>query len=248
MERVINVALGEVGYLEKASKANLYSKTENAGSKNYTKYAEQMSKYNPGIFANGYAWCDTFVDWCMTTAYGADAALKLIHGWSAYTPTSAGYYKNKGQWHKTPQKGDQIFFTDSSGGICHTGIVYAVDSEHVYTVEGNTSSKSGVIANGGAVEKKCYALTYSRIAGYGRPDYSIVQAKNTSTQASTQPTAAVNNKIYNKIEDCPTWAQPYVKKAMSRGILKGIGEGSLNLDDNKIWCLVIILRATGIMA
>ena len=31
--------------------------------------------------------------------------------------------------------------------------------------------RSGVVANGGAVEKKKYKLTYSRIAGYGRPKY-----------------------------------------------------------------------------
>lgn len=35
---VINVAKGEIGYLEKASNSNLDSKTANAGQNNYTKY------------------------------------------------------------------------------------------------------------------------------------------------------------------------------------------------------------------
>ena len=38
VDRVINIALNEVGYIEKKSNANLDDKTLNAGSKNYTKY------------------------------------------------------------------------------------------------------------------------------------------------------------------------------------------------------------------
>lgn len=41
----------------------------------------------------------------------------------------------------------------------------------MYTVEGNTSGASGVIANGGGVCTKKYSLSYARIAGYGRPKY-----------------------------------------------------------------------------
>ena len=172
VDKLIEIALAEVGYLEKKTKDNLDSKTANAGDKNYTKYARDMMKYNAGIFANGFAWCDTFVDWCFTQAFGAEQAEKMLFGWSAYTPTSSGYFKNKKQWHtKNPKKGDIIFFKNASGTICHTGIVYKVDVDYVYTVEGNTSSASGVVANGGSVEKKCYALTHSRIAGYGRPEY-----------------------------------------------------------------------------
>ena len=36
-QKVISIALAEVGYLEKASNADLDDKTANAGNKNYTK-------------------------------------------------------------------------------------------------------------------------------------------------------------------------------------------------------------------
>lgn len=42
LEKVLQVANNEVGYLEKASNSNLDSKTGNAGDKNYTKYARDM--------------------------------------------------------------------------------------------------------------------------------------------------------------------------------------------------------------
>jgi hypothetical protein len=91
------------------------------------------------------------------------------------------------------------------------------------------------VANGGAVAKKMYPLDYRQIAGYARPDYSLVQKME-------------DKKMYKTIKDCPDWAQPYVKKAQERGYIKGDGNGSLNLDDTKIWCLVVMLRIAGIMS
>ena len=60
--KIVSVALGEVGYLEKKSAANLDSKTANAGSKNYTKYGAWYG-------LDGQPWCDMFVSWC---AYQVD--------------------------------------------------------------------------------------------------------------------------------------------------------------------------------
>ena len=174
-QTVINIALAEVGYLEKATNANLDSKTGNAGYNNYTKYARDL--YIAGYYngnKNGFAWCDSFVDWCFYKAYGASEGQRIecqTGNLGAGCSYSAQYYKAQGRYDKTPKVGDQIFFLDSAGVINHTGIVYAVDSTTVYTVEGNTSGASGVVANGGGVCKKSYSRNYGRIAGYGHPLY-----------------------------------------------------------------------------
>ena len=181
VSKVIKIAEEQVGYLEKKSNKDLDSKTANAGSGNYTKYGRDLVKWIGSPYANGVAWCDMFVDWCFIEAYGLETAKKMIGGWSAYTPTSASYFKNMGRWSTKPQKGDQIFFKNGSGTICHTGIVYAVDNNYVYTIEGNTSGASGVIANGGGVCKKKYSRSYTRIAGYGRPNYDISGSTPTPT-------------------------------------------------------------------
>lgn len=171
IEKLITIAEAEIGYLEKKSNSQLDDKTANAGNNNYTKYARDLY---PSLQAQ--AWCDMFVDWCFVQAFGQVAAKQLIcGGFSAYTPTSAQYYKNKGQYYlSAPLPGDQIFFKNSTR-ICHTGIVYRVTSTTVYTIEGNTSSGTAVIANGGGVYEKSYALSNSSIDGYGRPDWSIVE-------------------------------------------------------------------------
>lgn len=179
-QKVINIALAEVGYLEKASKESLDDKTANAGSANYTKYARDLDAI--GYFngrKQGFAWCAVWLCWCFVKAYGKAAAIKMLyHPTNSKNNAAAGckharnYFKAKGQLHDKPQIGDQIFFySKDKDEISHTALVYKVDDKRVYTVEGNTSSASGVVANGGAVEKKSYALTYTRIAGYGRPDY-----------------------------------------------------------------------------
>ena len=175
---LLKVAEAEIGYLEKASSANLDDKTANAGSANYTKYGRDMCKIT-SVYGTHAAWCDCFVDWCFVKAFGQAEAERLLGGFSGYTPTSAGYFKNKGQWYganTVPHVGDIIFFKNSTR-ICHTGIVIkVVENESggtVYTIEGNTSAGAEVIPNGGAVCAKSYKLTNSSIAGYGRPAYDV---------------------------------------------------------------------------
>lgn len=196
--KVIDVALGEVGYLEKASNANLDDKTANAGNNNKTKYARDLDAlgfYNGK--KQGVAWCDVFVDWCFVKAYGLEAALKLTNQPLGKNNCGAGcrysrqYYKNKGQLYDTPQAGDQVFFYPKNGiggaTIQHTGLVYAVDGTYIYTVEGNTSSASGVVANGGAVAKKKYKRSYNRLAGFGRPAYGMTASAEPVKPAEPTP-------------------------------------------------------------
>lgn len=173
VNRVLSVAAAEVGYLEKkdGNLKLLYDKTANAGSANYTKYGYEMHQIYPDVMDYPAAWCDAFVDWCFRTAYGVDNARKLLGGqFDDYTVASAQLYKKQKAWYATPKRGDQIFFQNSSR-ICHTGLVEKVEHDTVYTIEGNTSGGSSVIANGGAVCRKQYPVNYSRIAGYGRPGY-----------------------------------------------------------------------------
>lgn len=194
--KLIEVAKAEVGYLEKKSNSQLDSKTANAGSKNYTKYARDLDNIS-GFYngkKNGFAWCDVFVDWCFVKAFGVDRAKALLlqpnKSLGAGCGYSMNYYKNKNQFHSTPKAGDQIFFKNGNS-ITHTGIVIKTDSARVYTIEGNTSSAAGVVSNGGCVREKSYALNYKYIAGYGRPNYKE------EVEQKTEPKTNTTKYIYN---------------------------------------------------
>ena len=177
LSKAISIAEAEVGYIEKASNANLDSKTANAGSANWTKYARDL--YNAGFFngnKNGYPWCTGLVTWVLWEASGKDKAKTeeaqcFCGKEGAGCVPLVGYYKQKGRFTTKPAVGYQIFFKDKDGDPCHTGIVYKVDSNYVYTIEGNTNSTEGVVANGGCVAKKKYAINYEKIYGYGRIKY-----------------------------------------------------------------------------
>ncbi len=198
---VINIALAEVGYLEKKSNKNLDSKTANAGSANYTKYGRDMHKLYPSVMDFPAAWCDCFVDWCFQKAYGVSNAKGLLGGnFNDYTPNSAQLYKNKKAWGTTPKIGAQIFFKNSTR-ICHTGLVYDFDNRYVYTVEGNTSGASGVIANGGGVCKKKYARTNSRIAGYGYPKYDAEPINGATSTTPSKTSSTIKTVIATESAD-----------------------------------------------
>lgn len=171
IKKLISTASAEIGYMEKASNKNLDDKTANAGKGNYTKYARDLVKLIGSPYAQGAAWCDMFVDWCFVQTFGKDNAKKMLGGWSAYTPTSADLYKKAKRFYQSPAVGDQIFFKNSER-INHTGIVVNVTSANVLTIEGNSSNK---------VQSRSYSLKDKNIAGYGRPNWSVVATKEEPT-------------------------------------------------------------------
>ena len=189
VDKVLTIAKGEVGYLEKRSNANLDSKTENAGYANYTRYWRDV--YSP---FQGQAWCDAYQKWLFISAYGRTKANELLCGGinSYYTPTSAKFFQKMGLLDKNPRPGDQIYFTKNGSidGIYHVGLVTGFDGTWIYTNEGNTSSVGGVIPNGGGVfEKKYLFAQYQPKIFLGHPKYDI------KANPATTPVSRPLNKI-----------------------------------------------------
>lgn len=179
IDKLIDVALSQVGYLEKKSSRDLDDKTANAGSGNYTKYNRDLKAWTGVGYINAQ-WCQAFVDWCFIVAFGEDGAKKLLHTFTNYTPTGSSAFKKRGQYVKRgtgkPKRGDVIYFySKSKGRIGHVGIVYKVSGSTVYTIEGNTSGASSLITNGGGVRKKSYNMSTTYIDGYGSVDYAALE-------------------------------------------------------------------------
>lgn len=176
---IVNIALAEVGYREKASNAYLDDPQANAGGANWTKYARDLAAagyYNGN--KNGYAWCDVFVDWCFFKAYGAVEGQRIqcqTGDLGAGCIYSAQYFMMQGRYDKNPKPGDQVFF-NVNGSIGHTGIVVEVTGSSIVVVEGNSSDR---------VQKLTYDRNSSRIAGYGHPRYGEEPAA--SKPSDTEP-------------------------------------------------------------
>lgn len=236
IEKLIDTATKEIGYLEKKSNAQLDDKTANAGRNNWTKYARDLDKI--GMYngkKNGYAWCDMFVDWCFVQTFGLQNALLItgqsLAGAGAGCTSSANYYKKMGQFFKSnPQPGDQIFFSNDGGkNMNHTGLVTRVKGNIVYTIEGNTSSATGVIPNGGAVRNKQYPLTYVKIGGYGRPKYELLEEDDDMTDERFNElwANAMNNWLLNKAKEKETWGTENLEWGKRNGIMAGNANGAM---------------------
>lgn len=235
VERLVNTTTKEIGYLEKKSNQQLDSKTANAGTANFTKYAKELDAlrlYNTA--KNGYSWCDVFVDWCFIKTFGVEIGMAMTYqptsnSYGASCTQSSNYYKKAKQFYtKNPKVGDQIFFKNAKGEICHTGIVVKVDVNKVYTIEGNTSSDPGVVANGGSVNDKSYSINYNRIAGYGRPNYSLVKEEEDDEDMTLDDFKKLYTEMRKEWQDNDQ--HDYSKDALNWAVKNGIiqGNGTIN--------------------
>lgn len=229
IEKLINTAKQELGYLEKKTNSQLYDKTANAGLNNWTKYARDLD--NLGVYdgkKNGYAWCDMFVDWCFIQTFGLELGMQMTYQpmgeWGAGCTASAMYYKRNNRFYKTPQIGDQIFFTKDNGkNMYHTGLVIGFDSNRVYTIEGNTSSAKGVVENGGSVNNKSYPINYNKIGGYGRPNYSLVAEEDEDMDVERFKELWLEMRKELQDNDCSSWSKDGRDFCIKNGLINGSG-------------------------
>ena len=147
-----------------------------------------MSDYGASY---GQAWCAWFVS---TVARECKLTDVIPLSGGAGSIPRAGVPKGMGRWYEghnsKPQKGDIIVFTWNGLGSYenvgqdkyysdHVGIVYAVDGNYVYTVEGNANGSN----TGSTVCKKSYNLYSGKINGYYRPNWS--DSKVTESEENT---------------------------------------------------------------
>lgn len=158
-DRLLDVVRSQLGYTE-------------AGS-GWTKFGAWWAKRHgkPESWARE-PWCDMFLAWAAN-----EARLLAVVGDHAWTVWHASWFKARGQWGRTPRKGEIVFF-DWAGSkaipaIDHVGIVEAVRKNGtVVTIEGNTGNR---------VLRRERSM--SVIAGFGYPAYR---------GKSATPAAAVN--------------------------------------------------------
>ena len=186
---LLAVALSQLGYMESDTVDDMSGVT--GGSDNYTEFNYNMGDFGVGYGTSNYDWCASFVSYCLlqsrcTTQNKISDWCRKHMGdpnyiwrevgcpkWAENLETVGKYEHSKANGGDyTPKTGDLIFFRWSPNkAIGHIGIVVYCDGERVYTVEGNTSGGTTMVANGGGVYFKNYAIDYSCIDGYGVMPY-----------------------------------------------------------------------------
>lgn len=147
--------LSQVGYHENPDGSNKYGEGD---------WDDKLY----GFDITNVPWCDGFADYSYIAVFGFTAATKMTYqspsGYAACR-LSAEAYKKNGAFFSEPELEDQIFFY-SGGDINHTGIVVDINGDTITCVEGNYSN--------GVYLTKYNTHNQWLIAGYGRPDWSVV--------------------------------------------------------------------------
>ena len=177
------------------------------------------------------AWCATFV-----SSVAIEAGFEKIMPTECSCPQMIALYKSIGRWVEndayTPKPGDIIMYDwqdsgsgDNHGTSDHVGIVVSVSDGRMKIIEGNINN---------AVGYRNIQVDSRYIRGYCVPDYAKV---------SDDVGVGGLDAMYQKIDNVPDWAMDTVKKLVNRGILRGDGNGNLNLTSDMVRILVILDRA-----
>ena len=170
---IVAVAVTQAGYCE----GSLSGNPSYASTNNYQKFGQWYDQNVDNIGVTRAAWCAAFVSWCANQA-GVPSSIVYYH---AYCPYGVNWFRNQGRFKYAasrggsyvPKAGDIVYFAPAgSSTSSHVGIVRYVSNGYVYTVEGNTGGQNGEVNEGGGVFLKSYALSYSRLYGYGTPAYT----------------------------------------------------------------------------
>lgn len=169
-QKLVNWCNSQVGYHESWDGSNKYGADGDWDVQLY------------GWDASNVAWCNVFTDYAYIHTFGFKLGVAMTfqtNGGTALCRAQADLYKQNGHWFNTPEVGDNVFFY-YGGEINHIGIVVAVNGDQITCVEGNF---------GDAVGRTYYNYKISnQIAGYGRPDWSLVEQMSDSDYPENIPT------------------------------------------------------------
>nr|DAP85602.1 MAG TPA: hypothetical protein [Caudoviricetes sp.] len=215
------------GYLEKKSNAYLDDFKKNAGYNNYTKFARDVNSWGqPGCQAQ--PWCAEYQFWKLVKILGITKALKIMGGGFYNCVSITNHAKSNGTWRSSPKVGALVIFRNGS----HVGSVRSFNSNTIYTNEGNTSSAAGVVANGGAVRNKSYAINDPAIDGYVWIDWGTDKPATSTWEATGTATSTVDDL--------------YVRETPNGYVLGQINKGNrveINGDKSGMWTKI---KVTGI--
>lgn len=154
----------------------------------YTETNANHTKYNSWYYDSDTSaqWCAIFISWCANQA-GISKSIIKPNAWAGYTLSGMsqnGFGVPAYSFSSTSARVGDIAFinNDSDSKSDHVGLIYAVDSNYIYTVEGNYSNKVSKCkysaSTGSMVSPKVSSGT--TIMFYGRPNYANNAPNNSS--------------------------------------------------------------------
>ena len=157
---IVAVAQSQLGYAESGG----------------TKYGAWWGEHNNTTYPfTTAAWCAMFVLWCskeagITNVYTGRASALC----SAWLDSFRGGYNGSTAYNfgsgYMPRPGDLVFVGYAGRTTDHVGLVVGVDSQYIYTIEGNYSDKVSAVQYSMSTGQRYYGSKY--ILAFGVPNYT----------------------------------------------------------------------------
>lgn len=196
------------------------------GTKRHTEIVNLYNGIKP--LPQGYklkptdSWCAGFV-----SAMAAKCGLLDIIPAECSCPRQIALWQKLGRWKENdsykPSKGDIIYYDwddsgsgDNKGTADHVGIVCSVDGNSFRVIEGNKSD---------TVAYRDMKVNGKGIRGFGIPDYA---------KKATKVEEDDDMPRYQTMKDVPETYRAKVQDYVDRGIIKGKGNGILDLSEDLI--------------
>ena len=217
-QSVVSVMRGWLGYSEKNGKFRSIIDLYNTQRPLPRGYAVQYTD----------EWCAATV-----TAAGIQAGLHDIILGECSCSRMIALYQAVGRWMENdayrPQPGDIIMYDwddtgagENKGAPEHVGIVAEVKGNTLTIIEGN---------KGQAVATRTMTVNGRYIRGYCLPDY-----------AGKAESEDDNMTYYKTINDVPNDYRPSVQKLITKGVLKGYGNGEINVSEDFCRTMTVLDR------
>lgn len=211
-KEVLAIAQREIGYKESPAGSN-------------------RNKFGVWYGMNEQPWCAMFVSYCFYQA-NLPLPIQMSKGF-AYCPSGVKWFRDKGQWFKTPQVGDVVFFDWKRDGVSdHVGIVESVNADGTITsIEGNTSV--GNDSNGEGVMRRTRTLNV--VQGFGRPAYNGISNPPIETDYPVWPGRyiALRTPPFMQGDDVLTWQRQMIKRGWDFGSGGSTGKGDDGVFDER---------------
>lgn len=198
--QVIDIALGEAGYVESPANSN-------------------RTKYGAWYGLDGQPWCMIFVQWCFN-----EAGSPLPYKTASCSDLERWYRRNKPDAvYATPEAGDIVIYS-----FGHTGIVLEHGGGYLTAVEGNTSPDSlGSQSEGGGVYKRRRPESAAR--AFIRPEFERGIEKMDVEALSTQELLRLWERISGALSrlEPGEWSKTARAWAEIAGAIEGDSDGNM---------------------
>lgn len=166
----------------------------------YEETGDNHTKYNAWYYGSdiNVAWCAIFISWCANQAGVSTSVIAknaMASGFSTSNMSSNSYGCPAYAFGTTTAKAGDIIYVGTGDWTGHVGLVYAVDNDYVYTVEGNSSDKVTKVKYSASTGHRVWGdyVSSARIIFYARPNYSGSSKTTTTTTTESTTTTTTEN-------------------------------------------------------